>query len=204
MKQNKKLKVLIIILLIIVILPIAVITFFYLLSFSMVFGGFLIGHITAPIPDIPKIRYAEFPYEIVYSTAGEIHTANGIYVCEYDGVETEPSSMGQTKVLAWKTYVSDEEFEKANCDEDIPLFLNDNLEVYLEIGEPGYYMGQRDVKPIDKPELVCYVISEETRKVPQRAGESFREVCDVEIISYELPTPIENTFVPKKWYEFWK
>lgn len=204
MKTKKKIKLLIIVLLAIVFSPVILFALLHFLSMSLLFGAFMIGHITAPVPDVPEIRYGEFPYEVVYRTDGEIHTVSGIYVCEYAGIDSTPSSMGQTKVLNWKSYVKNTNVKFTRTNKYIPLLSNDNLEVYLEINDPGYYMGQKDIEPIDKPTLVCYTISESIVEIPERAGEKFKKVCDVEIISYKLPTPIENTFVQKKWYEFWK
>ncbi len=192
MKTKKVAKIVIIILFIVIFIP----PILFVSYLGIVFAIPIVFSITAPEPDIPEIRHAEFPYEIVYKTNGEMCTTSGIYVCKYDGIET-----ASARTLTWESYVKNTDVKKPRDDQDIPLFVTDGIEVYLEIGEPGYYMDDPNIQPPDKPKLVCRTNS---KIYFEWYNDDFRQVCDVELISYTLPEPIENTFVPKKWYEFWK
>lgn len=150
--------------------------------------------VTTPLPPEPEIACAEFPYEIVCQYNGEVYAVNGDYVCEYDGIYSEWAN----RKLTWNSYV------KGTTDDEIVLFENDKIIVYCYIGEPAYYLGSPEHTEVPEPELYCKILPEGYVVSEKEHPESFEKVCGAEIISYNLSDPIENTFVSKKWYEFWK
>ncbi len=171
-----------------------------ILSFSWIIPVY-IAHIyfelTAEIPPEPSVTYAEFPYEIVCRYDGEVYTEQGNYICEYEGVEAVAYFPTQNE-LRWNAYI------EGTMEDDVILFKNDEIIVYCDIGEPQYYMGVPEFTEVPEPELYCEILPEGYIVSKTKHPESFEKVCGASIISYELSEPIENTYVPKKWYEFWK
>ena len=49
----------------------------------------------------PRIKKAEFPFEIVYELDGETVTVNDIFVCEYDGTLWNENTGRQRQWKGW-------------------------------------------------------------------------------------------------------
>ena len=144
-----------------------------------------------PNPPVPVICNGEFPLEIVYTLNGEKYTLCDTYVCIYQGVEIHGGGVlgGQgEKRRLWKGYL------KSTGDEELVLYEDEKIKVYCELGAPGYYMG--DMKYSDEAETEIYLKDYENRRIYRDifGREDIKELCDAELISFEIAEPIENEF----------
>ena len=140
-----------------------------------------------PNPPKPEITYEEFPFELVYEINGEKITVNDTYVCEFDGFG---SNEGVGKYRKWKGYV------KSTGEEYVILIQDGDLKLCCSIGSASYYMGDSDyetnspnifyTKPNDMGGFTIGGMPEEL--------EALKEQYKIQIISWDLSDPIENSF----------
>ncbi len=99
-----------------------------------------IGLLFSPTPDLPKIKYGEFPFYLEYSLNGKINKINNVVICEFDGIEINE---GQGKVRKWKQSIGD------SRQSDVLIFegvVNDeNIMLYFDVGSAAVYMGDLEV-----------------------------------------------------------
>lgn len=150
-----------------------------------------------PSPEVPVIREAEFPFEIVYEQNGEISEIKDVYICKYNGVYTTAGG----KSRSWKEYF------KSGNENALIVYKDDATEVSINIGTARYYMDNSDhpqKNEAKKPS--AYRVTEKDGMIygEPLSDEKLYSEYGIKIISWNLPDPIENTFVPKMWYEFWK
>ena len=176
---------------------IIIIVFIAFLVMSMITPLVLYLHsfsITDPLE--PEIKYAEFPFELVYEINGEIITVNDTYVCEYDGVSVYE---GTQKARQWKGYV------KSIGDEDLALVLVQDGNTYLvcTLGSPGYYMKDPDYEYGEPRPQIIYVIKPNdmggvSSGVAPETLDPLLEKYQLKIISWEFSDPIENEYKAKE------
>ena len=53
----------------------------------LAFGCFLFGEDMLDMPGKPKVKEAEFPFELVYEYNGEQYTVNEKIICEFEGID---------------------------------------------------------------------------------------------------------------------
>ena len=174
-------------------IPLAV--FMSIVMFCFVFT--VAVNLIYPSPDVPEIREAEFPFEIVYEYKGKLVEVEDIYVCKYDGVNTNAAG----KFRCW------DEYFKSGNEDVLEVFKDDTTEVGISIGSAQYYMGDPNYSTKNEEKTPsAYRITRDDSLIytePLSEEELYSEY-GIKIISWELSKPIENTFAPKKWYEFWK
>ena len=157
----------------------------------------IISYFTMENPDVPVIKKGEFPFEIIYEVNGERFSIKDTYVCEYDGIQISKGG----KYLGWKGY-----FKSGNKD-PLTIFIGDTTEIVIDIGDYWYYMGDPILPKSHKNRIPAFGrVIRENGGISGEAlsSEELYSEYGIKIISCSLPEPIENTFVPKKWYEFWK
>lgn len=181
----------------IVIILVSIIAVIILAPICFIFLFCMLTNIIYPSPDVPVIKEAEFPFEIVYEKNGELVTVQDIYVCEYDGTYTHTGG----KSRCW------DEYFKSGNEDALVVFNDDTTEIGISIGLAWYYMedpnySKKNGKMIPTAYKRIYK-NGGVHGEPLSAEELYSEY-GVKIISWKLSEPIENTYVPKKWYEFWK
>jgi hypothetical protein len=148
-----------------------------------------VGVWLSPDPPKPMVRYGEFPFEIVYTLDGQLHTIEDVLVCEYDGIGADE---GRGKFIQWKGYLKSS--DKAEI-EEVVLYRKDNIRIVCEIGSPAYYMGEDEY--MDGQSVTpCLILYEEreTLTISHWLSEEDEEQYHIEIISWTLSDPIVNTF----------
>lgn len=172
-----------------------IVKFFAILFLVLFVGYFLIVGSTwgfiglvslrYPNPAEPEIKYAEFPFELVYEINGETRIVNDTYVCEYMGI------FGNTKKhRMWMGHI------KSTDDSSILLIEDMERKIYCSVGNAAYYMGDDDGYSKNEP-VTPYLYEE--RKIwddtMSLSAQDIAEQYDIALISWELSEPIENNFV---------
>ncbi len=180
----KKAKILLICVSIVLAIPAILIAYFALPWILVGVGVWL-----SPDPPEPKIRFGEFPFEIVYKLDGELHTINDVLVCEYDGIGADE---GSGKYIEWKGYLKSSGQAEI---EEIVLYRKDTVRIICDIGSPAYYMGEDEY--MDGQSVTpCLILYEERDSLTISHGlsEEYAEQYPIELISWKLSDPIVNTF----------
>ena len=136
----------------------------------------------------PQVTYAEFPFEIVYKLGNETVTINDVYICEFDGFAWNENNGKQRQ---WKGYVRGSE------ENYVVLHEDGNFKIACNIGTAAYYMS--DPSMADAEEItptLFYVRTYASGGVSSGYDvESYLEQYKIELISWQLSSPIENTFI---------
>ena len=133
----------------------------------------------------PEIKEGKFNISVTYEHNGEIKTASGVYVCEYDGVIWY--NVNRDPFVNWK-----ESFEGDIKDGGVLPICNtdDGGEIFIGLLlYPEYFMGDpeyADYTPIVRAEI--FYDDEQIDDVDVIAE------YGVKLIDYEYDEPIENTF----------
>ena len=137
----------------------------------------------------PEIKEGRFNISVTYEHNGEIKTASGVYVCEYDGVIWY--NVNRDPFVSWK-----ESFEGDIKDGGILPICNtdDGGEIFISLLlYPEYFMGDpecSDYTPVVRAEL--WYPDE------QIDDEAIIAEHGVKLIGCEYDEPIENSFKPLK------
>ena len=141
------------------------------------------------IVDRPTITSGSFDYSVTYKQNGEVKTLDGVYKCECIGISSGVDHYERTYSCYYFS-----EYSEENTYEHL-IVKNGDLELYLIIrfsegylmADPlaSYYTGS-----LKAPYFVVYDSEGE-----EYADEETIEKFGVEIVSWEYPEPIENTFV---------
>lgn len=143
-----------------------------------------IGVHTSPNPPEPNVKYGEFPFEIVYKINGETFTLNDIYVCEYDGIAIDE---GSGKHRTWNGYVKSTEKRGAILLED------EERIIYCYVGDAETYMGDQD-NGWQRPLTPYLYAKSKISNYDILSEEEILAKYNLEIISWSLSDPIENSF----------
>lgn len=133
------------------------------------------------------VKYGEFPFELTYKLDGETITINDVYVCEYAGVDWNE---GVGAHRNWKGYI------KSTGDEDLVLVRDGNFLLCCYVGHAEYYMGDDEDYLAENFYPRLYYIYNLNERLTESGGvtEEIKEKYKIEIISWELSDPIENSF----------
>jgi hypothetical protein len=160
------------------------------MSLAMVMSVLLFSGCAVTV-GVPEVKEARFDISVTYEINGEQKTYTGIYVCEYDGVET--TFLGSS--IEWKGCIeNEEEFW------DMPIQTNEDGIVYLNFGLfPEYFMGDPNAMYYEEPSPSLYMIYNDSNEEMTHSTGEEEEILryGVKLISYEYAAPIENTFTEK-------
>ena len=158
----------------------------FVLLFSSVFSFF-------GIVMKPEIKYGEFDFKLVYEIDGEIETIEGTYVCEFDGIDR--SFVGASR--SWNGYIKGHDGStcyllKTIGDSRIMVELNLTEEFFMSDPDNMYSDGTL----LFKPDPYIYITSGDPTIEDPENGLYFElyEGDDIEIISFEYDSPIENSY----------
>lgn len=143
----------------------------------------------------PTITYSEFPFSITYRFNDEIITVNDVLVCEYNSIRKDLSETNRY----WTGNIGQEEKT------DYIIWQKENSCLYLYTGmDPQYYMGDPLYK---RTQHHIEVELNDGRKYNEPYGyywddDQYEEIYEIdelkemgfEILSYEYPEPITNSF----------
>ena len=132
----------------------------------------------------PTITECDFNYSVTYKLNGETKTLAGVYSCKFDG--TYPGE--RYYIGEYVTHGSDIN----SCTYIIEKKGDYELGIVMQFNE-SYLMGDTknyDYEPLEDPYIVVYGLNGVVCNEPE-----ILEMFDVELISFDYPEPIENTFV---------
>jgi hypothetical protein len=137
----------------------------------------------------PTITEQEFHYSVTYKLNGEIKTLEGIYTCSFDGYVEGDDPRNRYYV---GEYTVDGQTTSSHTH---TIAERDGATLYIvTIFNNCYLMG--DTKALNYKPDVYEPFLEASDKEGYLYGETELPGCfDAEIISWEYPEPIENTFV---------
>ena len=143
----------------------------------------------------PEIKEGEFNFSLTYEVDGETKVIDGVYVCEYEGINRQLDGIA----LDWNGYIKGHE---NNCEYEIKTTDEGVIMMDLDLS-PRYFMADPSYADLfyedeeAKPEAVLYVTSNSMGDVESAENEvsiSTYEGDDVKIISFEYDQPIANTY----------
>lgn len=146
----------------------------------------------SPNPPAPEIKYAEFPFELIYEIDGEIVAINDLYVCEFVGFEGDSANL--KKKRKWNGYI------KGTGESGIMIFEKTTEDRYLQIncyvGYPEYYMSEEgyESQSIYTPSIVCNYVDDKWKSATTLEYNELWEQYKIRIISWEFSEPIKNTY----------
>ena len=151
-------------------------------------SGGILGEIFFDIPAKPKVKQAEFPFELVYEYDNKQFTISETIVCEYEGISFVLDGGNHRE---WNCYI-------ANSDSDGFYYLDEEKYPTLHICIPldgEYYMGAPDANPeFAKPYI--FFIDESTGTTYYE--QDLTDVVGVRIISWESAKPLKGNIKGKK------
>ena len=135
----------------------------------------------------PTITEMDFPFSITYEFKGETVTIDDVYSARYD--RNDGYADTKTRVYVGGIESLGEE-ETAYCIQDndegkIVLYTNLYSDYMMGDSDPRAYSGVASI-----PQICIY-----DAEGNEFTDEETLEAHDVKIISYDIPEPIENTFV---------
>jgi len=155
----------------------------------------LLSMCSRPDPPVPEITSAEFPFKIVYTVDGEEFVYEDVITCEYTGINNDASQ--RDKYRTWqhsygkKPYTVLRELDN----EQVILFYIPCSASYL-MGDPeasNYYGGSPEITLASPYQI--YSSGEMTYRSDRVIeAQELKDIYGIEIISFEMPPPIENTF----------
>lgn len=137
----------------------------------------------------PEITEGNFRYTVTYKLNGEIKTLEGVYTCRYDGYR--PGGDPRDRYYTGEYTVDGQ----ATCSHSYTIAEKDGAELYIvTVFDDCYLMG--DTKDMDYEPF----LEEPYLEAVDKEGYAYDETempieFTAEIISWEYPEPIENTFV---------
>ena len=149
--------------------------------------GFVLAvvvHLLTSIKMMPTVTEQDFEYSVTYKLGGETKTISGVYSCRFDG-------FGNGSIDPLDRYYTGEftvnGVTTLNRGHTVATADGFTLEI-ITLFNDGYLMGDYEASH-EAPWFEA--IDEEGI---QYEGEDIPDVFDAEIISWEYPTPIENSF----------
>ena len=137
----------------------------------------------------PTITQQDFDYTITYKVNGETKTLVGVYSCRFNGFDSVDDPRA-------RNYVGEHTIDGVTTSSrTYTVIQNDGIELYIVIPfDEHYLMGDTeddsDVSSLDAP----YFEAVDGNGVGYEEDE-IRNLFGAEIVDWEYPDPVENTFV---------
>ncbi|MBO7303918.1 MAG: hypothetical protein J6V09_01680 [Clostridia bacterium] len=135
------------------------------------------------VKKIPNVKEMDFSYSVTYKLDGEVRTLDGVFSCRFTGHDgDDPTVRSYSGDYLWDGNASDSSFTIAERD-GVQLYIVAELDAAYLMGDPDKY----EDAPGNKDPYVEAVDFE-------GVSVEFAEKFDVEIVSFEYPEPIDNSF----------
>lgn len=135
----------------------------------------------------PAVTEAEFPFKIIYELDGETVTIDDVYKVKYIPNDEDDNHKGRVYAGELKSSGEDDTLYTLKKDENTRIELWAYLYADYLMGDPEYdYFGEENFEP----KIYYY----DENEVEYHDKETLEEQ-GVKLISFEYPTPIENSFV---------
>lgn len=149
----------------------------------------VVACLVSSITKAPTITQQDFAYSVTYKLDGETKTLEGVYSCKFEG-----HSESETP---WERYYDEEYIVDGQADSDrvYTVAQKDGQELYLVTTMNRYYlMGDTEADGYTSflEDPYFGVIDSEGM---QYEGADMPDTFQVELVSWEYPQPVENTFV---------
>ena len=133
----------------------------------------------------PVIKEHDFAYSVTYKLNGEEKTAEGVFRCTFDGSESHNDPMVRSYVGA---YMQNGEVLDYGA---FTIAEKDGVELSIITAlDAAYLMGDPDPYEYDSGNESPYLEAVNSEGV----GVEVSELFDAEIVSWEYPEPIDNSF----------
>lgn len=149
----------------------------------------LVGCLLTNIISMPTVTEHEFNYSVTYRLCGEIKTLEGVYKCRFDGYSKgeDPRNRYYTDEYIVNGQSSPSHSYTIAEKDGAELYIVTLLDAHYLMNDPNpdmneMFLGEPYLEAVDKE---GYVYDETTMP----------EEFTAEIISWEYPEPIENSFV---------
>ena len=149
-------------------------------------------HFFTSIRKMPTVTEQDFEYSITYKLNGETKTLNGIYTCRFDG-------FGNAGIDPLDRYYVGEYMINGVKQEahSYTIAQKDTVKLYIVmLFNDSYLMGDTKHESYYPSLSDPYLEAADEEGYAQETYENeFLNMFDAEIVSFEYPEPIENTFV---------
>ncbi len=161
--------------------------FFPAIILSVAVLAMAVCSIIISIAKKPTVTEGEFPFSITYELDGEIKTIQDVYIAHYAG----NAGYNDTKTRSYVGKIGNlgegEIMYSLKRDENTRVELNTNFYADYLMGDTEYdYFDDRDFEP-----QIFYYDEQEV----EYSDEETLLAQGVKLVSFEYPTPIENSFV---------
>ena len=141
------------------------------------------------ILNTPTVTEGEFHYSVTYKLNGEIKTLEGVYQCRFDGFWSGENPLERYYV---GEYVVDGHTTDSNT---FIIDQKDGSQIYIAIlFNANYFMGDMESDYYEPFPEDPFLEALDEEGIPYDQEEMLR-LFDAEIISWDYPEPVENTFV---------
>jgi len=155
----------------------------------------LLSMCSRPDPFVPEITSAEFPFKIVYTVDGEEFVYEDVITCEYTGINNDAGH--SEKYRTWsKEFGKKSDIILCELGNDQVIRFRINYSAAYLMGDkknPRYYDSSPEVLLATRFMLDTGYPSYSTDK--KLEAQELKDVYGIEIISFEMQPPIENTFL---------
>ena len=130
------------------------------------------------------MKFAEFPFKLVYKIDGQQKVINDTLICKYDGIGMNE---GQGKYRQWKSQL-------ASGNKDIILKqLNNKTQIIYIVGSPEDYMGDSENFHSEDIDFRSAILKQEF-DVSGIDSKTLKKMYNISIISFKISEPIKNQF----------
>ncbi|MBJ6362779.1 hypothetical protein ACFOQM_16165 [Paenibacillus sp. GCM10012307] len=163
-----------------------------------------IGLKLQPNPEIPEIKYGEFPFRLTYSINGVTKVIEDTLICEYDGIGMNE---GIGKYIKWKSHLASgkNNILLLNVDSPQGIALDETTikqEIYFDPGPAWYYMNDTRLGSEYKHIYPDASFKEEYQDGRSAEGiiekDELLEKYNIKLIGWEYTQPIINNFSTTK------
>jgi len=150
------------------------------------FFGFLCKGLTAPRPPKPKIKYAEFPFTLVYKIDGEEYTISDVITYKYRGVEWSGDF-----VIGYNRW---EQKLKSGNKRIVLLEINDITVYYPTSDSASYYMGGKGREIVFTGDAAITDKNTNENYIEPISADDLLNKYGIKLISWEIAPPIKNIY----------
>ena len=139
----------------------------------------------------PTVTEPDLDFSVTYKLDGEIKTVDGVYSCRFNGDCGPDDPIG-------RSYVGEYTVDGVTTpSRTFTIAQKDGLELYIVVLFNDYYLMNDTSNESYEPSLEAPTLEAIDKEGMQYDDEETLSVFDVEIVSWDYPEPVENSFVFK-------
>ena len=150
----------------------------------------LVAYLLTGIVKVPTVKEHDFPYSVTYKLEGQTKTLEGVYTVRFNDTDLT--------LDPWERYYTGTHRSDGNehLGSDCVIAQKDDLKLCISLCFTDDYLmgddkkGAEEAQALAVPQLVVY----DREQYPMEDRETIKKF-NAELVSWELPEPIENRFV---------